>query len=129
MNRIASIVLSGAVFLVTSVFAVEWQKESEAFEFPVASVKYSRNTLKNVFLSGGKMCGKNIMLFKYTLPSDVAGELEIYSISGVRLAALPIAKRSTSIIWKTALKHTSGTYTAVLKTADFQKSVRFVIAN
>lgn len=129
MNRIASIVLSGAVLLVTSVFAVEWQKESDAFEFPVASVKYFRSVSKDVFLSGGKMCGKNIMLFKYAMPSDVAGELEIYSISGVRLATLPIAKKSTSVIWKATTKHVSGTYTAVLKTADFQKSVRFVIAN
>lgn len=129
MNRIASIVLSGAVFLVTSVFAVEWQKESEAFEFPVASVKYFRSVSKDVFLSGGKMFGKNMMQFKYALPSDIAAELEIYSISGVRLAALPIAKKSTSIIWKTTTKHASGTYTAVLKSADFQKTVRFVIAN
>jgi hypothetical protein len=129
MSRIASIVLSGAVLLVTSVFAVEWQKESDAFEFPVASVKHFRGVANDVFLSGGKMCGKNLMLFRYALPSNVAGELEIYSISGVRLASLPIAKKTTSVIWKTTIKHASGTYTAVLKTADFQKTVRFVIAN
>lgn len=129
MNRIASIVLSGAVLLVTSVFAVEWQKESEAFEFPVASVKYFRSSSSNIFLSGGKMCAKNIMLFKYSLPSDIAGELEIYSISGVRLATLPIARKTSSVFWKTTTKHASGTYTAVLKTSEFQKSVRFVIAN
>lgn len=129
MNRIASIVLSGAVFLVTSVFAVEWQKESEAFEFPVASVKHFRSVSNDIFLSGGKMVGKNMMQFKYALPSGVAAELEIYSISGVRLAALPIAKKSSNVIWKATTKHASGTYTAVLKTADYQKSVRFVIAN
>ncbi|HEX2959692.1 MAG TPA: hypothetical protein VHO70_22840 [Chitinispirillaceae bacterium] len=129
MNRIASIVLSGAVLLVTSIFAVEWQKESDAFEFPVASVRHFRSVSKDVYLSGGKICGKNMMQFKYALPSDVVGELEVYSISGVRLAALPIAKKSSSVIWKTTTKHASGTYTAVLKTADFQKSVRFVIAN
>lgn len=129
MNRIVSMLLCGAVFLATSAFAVEWQKESAPFEFPVSAVKFSRNTAKGFYLSHGRLSGKNQIIFRYTLPTNDAAELEIYSISGVRLATLPLAKKSSSVIWKATTKHASGTYTALLKTADLQKSVRFVIAN
>lgn len=118
-----------ALFLATSVFAVEWQKESAPFEFPISAVKNHRHNVKGFYLSNGRLSGKNQVIFKYALPSDVVAALEIYSISGVRLATLPIAKKTSSVIWKTATKHASGTYTAILKTADIQKSVRFVIAN
>jgi hypothetical protein len=119
----------GAVFLATSVFAVEWQKESAPFEFPASAVKNFKHNVKGFNLSNGRLCGKNQIVFKYDLPSNEAAVLEVYSISGVKLASLPLAKKTASVIWKTTTKHISGTYTAILKTADLQKTVRFVIAN
>lgn len=129
MNRIVSTLVCGAVFLVTSAFAVEWQKESAPFEFPTSSVKRIKSVSRHCFLSSAKLCGKNQVVFSYALPSNVTANLEIYSINGMRLAAIPITNRTTSVSWKSNTKHASGIYTAVLKTADVQKSLRFVIAN
>ncbi len=129
MNRIVSTLVCGAVFLVTSAFAAEWQKESESFEFPASAVKRVNNISRNCILSNARLCGKNQVAFRYSLPSNVAADLEIYSVSGVRLASIPVTSKTTSVSWKSPTRHASGIYTAILKTSDIQKSIRFVIAN
>lgn len=129
MNRIISTLVCGAVFLVTSVFAAEWQKESEPFEFPTSAVKGNKNVSRNFNLSSARLFGKNQVIFRYALPVNTAAVLEIYSISGARLAMIPVTNRSSSITWRSTAKHASGIYTAVLKTADLQNTLRFVIAN
>lgn len=129
MNRIISTLVCGAVFLVTSAFAVEWQKESTSFEFPGSAVKRINKISRNCILSSARLCGKNQVAFRYYLPSNIAAELEIYSISGTRLASIPVTSKTTSVSWKSPTRHASGIYTAILKTTDIQKSIRFVIAN
>jgi len=129
MNRIVSTLVCAAVFLVTSTFAVDWKKESEPFEFPGTAVKRINKESGYCVLSSARLCGKNQVSFRYYLPSNVAAELEIYSISGVRLASIPVTSRTSTVNWKSPTRHASGIYTAILKTTDMQKSIRFVIAN
>ncbi len=129
MNRILSTLVCAAVFLATSAFAVEWEKESEPFEFPGTAVKRVNKILGNCILSNARLCGKNQVTFRYYLPSNVAADIEVYSISGVRLASIPVTSKTTTVTWKSPARHASGIYTAILKTSDIQKSIRFVIAN
>lgn len=129
MNRMVSALMCAAVFLVTSAIAVDWKKESEPFEFPGTAVKKVNKISGNCALSSARLCGKNQVAFRYYLPSNVAAELEIYSINGVRLVSIPVTSKTTTVTWKSPTKHASGIYTAILKTTDVQKSIRFVIAN
>jgi SOS-response transcriptional repressor LexA len=119
----------GAVFLVTSAFAVEWQKESALFEFPGSAVKKVNNVSRSCILANARLCGKNQVVFRYSLPSNVAAIIEVYSVNGVRLVSIPVTGRTTTAAWKSPTKHASGIYTAIMKTTDMQKSIRFVIAN
>ena len=129
MNRIVSTLVCAAVFLATTAFAVEWKKESEAFEFPGTAVKRVDKISRNSILSSARLYGKNQIAFRYFLPSNVTAEIEVYSISGVKLVSIPVTSKTTMVTWKSPTKHASGIYTAILKTADIQKSIRFVIAN
>jgi len=129
MNRIVSTLVCAAVFLATSAFAVEWKKESASFEFPASAVKMVNKIHRNCILSNARLCGKNQVAFTYYLPSNVAADIEVYSISGVRLASIPVTSKTTTVTWKSPTRHASGIYTATLKTSDIQKSIRFVIAN
>ena len=131
MNRLLSMIVCGSILFTTSIFAVEWTKDSAPFAFSCAcdGVTNTLQLKQSVSLSYSRLTGKNQILFKYNLPSDRLAVLNIYSINGVQLASFPLSKNSTSVVWKSSAKQASGTYTAVLKSDIGQKTMRFVVAN
>lgn len=128
MNRLFCLGF-GILISISSAFAVEWVKESAAFEFPGASVKNHLMSAKNMNFTTTQLTGKKQIVLKYALPATaINAVINIYAINGVRVNSFKIDNRSSSVAWNIS-KKAAGTYTAELKTETAQKTIRFVIAH
>jgi hypothetical protein len=129
MNRLLCFGV-GILFSISSAtFAVEWVKESAAFEFPGAGVKNHLKFGKLMNFTTTQLPGKKLMVLKYTLPAFTTNAvINIYAINGVRVSSIKLDNRSSKVVWDIS-KRSAGSYTAVLKTETVQKTIRFVIAH
>jgi len=119
----------GIFLTISSAFAVDWVKESAAFEFPGTAVKNHMMTGKIQTFTTTQFPGKKLVMLKYCLPAKtINAVINIYSINGVRVNSIKLDARSNSVVWNIS-KRGAGTYTAELLTETAQKTIRFVIAH
>jgi hypothetical protein len=128
MNRFLCIGI-GIFLAISSAFAVDWVKESTAFEFPGTAVKNRMMTAKIQSFTTTQFPGKKLVMLKYSLPAKTANAvINIYSINGARVSSIKLDAKSTSVAWNIS-KRGAGTYTAELLTETAHKTIRFVVAH